>query len=99
MLTEHNLEKYYALSKDDPASYLHTPDKTLFVILKLKEKSPSHVFVDSKDYAKYYNSVINDVDLLAYSSKIKDTFDDCVILNDYEKFIKKTYYIAEGKTK
>lgn len=99
VLTEHNLEKYYALSKDNPASYLHTPDKTLFIILKLKEKSPSHTFVDSKDYAQYYNSVIDDADLLAYSTKIKDTFDDSVILNDYEKFIKKTYYIADGKTK
>lgn len=99
VLTEHNLEKYSALSKDDPTSYLHTPDKTLIVILKLKEKSPSHSFVNSKDYAKYYNSIINDTDLLAYSKKIKDIFDDSVILNDYEKFIKKTYYIAEGKTK
>ena len=99
VLTEHNLEKYYALSKDNPAFYLHTPDKTLFIILKLKEKSPSHTFVDSKDYAQYYNSVIDDADLLAYSTKIKDTFDDSVILNDYEKFIKKTYYIADGKTK
>ena len=99
VLTEHNLEKYYALSKDDPASYLHTPDKTLFVILKLKEKSPSHTFADSKDYAEYYSSVINDADLLAYSEKIKDKFGDGVILNDYEKFIKKTYNITEEKTK
>ncbi len=99
VLTEHNLEKYYALSKDDPASYLHTPDKTLFVVLKLKEKSPSHVFINSRDYAEYYNSVINDLDLLSYSQKINDIFDDSVILNDYEKFIRKTYYITEGKTK
>ena len=99
ILTEHNLEKYFALSKDDPAAYLHTPDKTLLIILKLKEKSPSHRFADSKDYAKYYNSVINDADLLDYSDKIEDKFDDSVILNDYEKFIKKTYFIAEGRTK
>ncbi len=99
VLSEHNLEKYYALSKDDPASFLHTPDKTLFIILKLKEKSLSHVFENSKDYAKYYKSIIDDFDLITYSEKIKDTFDDSVILNDYEKFIKKTYHIAEGKTK
>lgn len=98
-IAEHHLEKYYALSKDNPASYLHTPDKTLLIVLKLKEKSPSHTFIDSKDYAKYYSSIINDADLLEYSQKIKDTFDDSVILNDYEKFIKKTYHIAEGKTK
>lgn len=99
ILTEHNLEKYFALSKDDPAAYIHTPDKTLLMILDLKEKTPSHRFIDSKDYANYYNSVINDEDLIKYSQKIKDTFDDSVILNDYEKFIKKTYYIAEGKIK
>lgn len=99
ILTEHNLEKYFALSKDDPAAYIHTPDKTLLMILDLKEKTPAHRFIDSKDYANYYNSVINDEDLIKYSQKIKDTFDDSVILNDYEKFIKKTYYIAEGKIK
>ena len=98
-LSEHNLKKYFALSKDDPASFLHTPDKTLFVLLSLKEKSPSHTFINSKDYAKYYSSIINDGDLLSYSKKIEDTFDDSVILNDYETFIKKSYYIAEGKTK
>lgn len=99
VLTKHNLEKYFALSKDDPASFLHTPDKTLFVVLRLKEKTPDYHFVNSKDYAQYYNSVINDADLLAYSEKIEDTFDDSVILNDYEKFMKKTYYIAEGRLK
>ncbi len=99
VLTEHNLDKYFALSRDDPASYFHTPDKTLIVILHLKEKRPSYSFINSKDYASYYNSVINDADLMRYSTKISDTFDDSVVLNDYEKFIRKTYYIAEGKTK
>ena len=99
ILSEHNLEKYFALSKDDPSSFLHTPDKTLLIVLQLKEKSPSHKFIDSKDYAKYYNSVITDSDLLSYSKKIEDIFDDSVILNNYETFIKKSYYIADGKTK
>lgn len=99
VLTEHNLDKYFALSKDNPASYFHTPDKTLIVILHLKEKSPSFQFVDSKDYARYYNSVIDDADLISYSTKISDNFDNSVILNDYCTFIKKTYQIAEGRTK
>lgn len=99
VISEHNLEKYHALSKDDPASFLHTPDKTLFVLLRLKEKEPSYSFINSEDYANYYKSVINDKDLLAYSTKIEDIFDDSVILNDYEKFIKKSYFITEGKIK
>lgn len=99
VLTEHNLDKYFALSKDNPSSYFHTPDKTLMVILRLKEKAPFYQFRDSKDYAAYYNSVIDDADLMGYSTKIKDEFDNSVILNNYETFIKKTYHIAEGKTK
>jgi hypothetical protein len=99
VITEHNLDKYFALSKDNPDSYYHTPDKTLIVLLRLKEKSPGYVFRNSKDYASYYNSVINDNNLLAYSTKIADTFSDAVILNDYEDFIKRSYYIAQGKMK
>ena len=99
VLSAHNLEKYFALSKDDPTSYFHTPDKTLIIVLHLKEKSPSHVFIDSKDYAEYYKSVIDDEDLMSYSTSIRDDFDDTVILNDYEKFIKKTYHITEGRIK
>lgn len=99
VLTEHNLDKYFALSKDNPASYFHTPDKTLIVIIRLKEKCPSYKFDNSKDYARYYSSVINDADLMSYSTKIADNFDNSVILNDYSMFIRKTYQIAEGRTK
>ena len=99
ILTERNLDKYIALSKDNPSSFFHTPDKTLIVILHLKEKSHLYKFIDSKDYAKYYSSIIDDPDIISYSTKIKDAFDDSVILNDYEKFIEKTFHIVEGRTK
>lgn len=99
IISEHNLGKYLKLSKDNPDNYFHTPDKTLLILLSLKEKSPSHHFVNSKDYAKYYLSVINDKDLISYSNKAKDIFDKGVILNNYTDFIKRTYYLAEGKIK
>lgn len=99
LVTKHNLDKYFVLSKDNPDSFYHTPDKTLIVLLSLKEKSENYKFDDSKDYADYYLSVINDNDLISYSDKIKDGFDDSVILNNYSDFIKRTYYIAEGKIK
>ena len=38
VISEHNLDKYLALSKDDPSIFFHTPDKTLVVLIKLKEK-------------------------------------------------------------
>lgn len=35
----------------------------------------------------------------SYSNKIKDSFDDSVIYNNYEDFLKRTYYIIMGKLK
>lgn len=99
VISEHNLDKYLALSKDNPRKYFHTPDKTLIVLIKLKEKSPNYSFVDADDYATYYRSVIHDSDLMHYSNKIKDSFDDSVIYNDYEDFLQRTYYIIMGNLK
>lgn len=99
IITQHNLDKYFALSKDNPDCFYHTPDKTLIVLLRLKEKAPNFAFHSSKEYADYYKSVIEDTDLLAYSTKINDTFDDSVILNNYSDFLKRTYFIVQGKRK
>ncbi len=99
VISEHNLDKYLALSKDDPSIFFHTPDKTLVVLIKLKEKALNYYFRNSTDYADYYRSVINDSDLMRYSSKIKDPFDDSVIYNDYEDFLKRTYHIIMGRLK
>lgn len=99
VLSEHNMGKYFALSKDNPDAFYHTPDKTLFVIIRLKEKSEDYQFADSKDYARYYSSVIDDEDLLSYSTKVEDKFDRSVILNDYCDFIRRTYSIVYGREK
>lgn len=99
VISEHNLDKYLALSKDDPGIFFHTPDKTLVVLVKLKEKKPNYNFKNSDDYADYYRSVIDDIDLMCYSDKIEDTFDDSVIYNDYEDFLKRTYHIIMGRLK
>ena len=93
------MKKYLALSKDDPYVFFHTPDKTLVVLVKLKEKAPNYHFKNSIDYADYYRSIISDNNLMSYSDKINDTFDDSVIYNDYEDFLKRTYYIIMGRLK
>ena len=99
IISAHNLDKYLALSKDDPSIFFHAPDKTLVVLIKLKEKALNYYFRNSDDYADYYRSVINDSDLMYYSSKINDAFDDSVIYNNYEDFIKRTYHIIMGRLK
>lgn len=99
VITEHNLDKYLMLSRDDPKAFCHTPDKTLIVLLTLSEKEPNYRFRDSRDYADYYGKVIDSPNTITYSEKIKDIFDDSVMLNNYSDFIRRSYFIAEGKTK
>lgn len=99
VISEHNLDKYLALSKDDPFKFFHTPDKTLVVLIKLKEKELNFHFRNSSDYADYYRSVINDDDLMVFSDKIHDPFDDSVIYNNYEDFLNRTYHIIMGRLK
>ena len=98
-ITPHNMDKYLALSKDNPAVFYHTPDKTLVVLIKLKEKSPLYLYKDDVEYASYYQSVIHDNDLLSYAAQISDPFGDGVIFNDYEDFIERTYHIVLGRLK
>lgn len=99
IISEHNLDKYLALSKDNPNVFFHTPDKTLVVLIKLKEKASSNYFINSSDYADYYRSIINDADLMSYSNKIKVPFENSVIYNNYEDFLVRTYHIIMGKLK
>lgn len=101
VVTSHNLDKYLALSKDNPTLFYHTPDKTLIVLIKLKEKSPNYRFTNDKEYANYYKSVIGDEDLFSYAMPLNadDPFEDGVIFNDYIDFIERTYHIVLGKLK
>ena len=78
---------------------IKTPDKTLVVLIKLKEKALNYYFENSTNYADYYRSVLNDDDLMSYSTKINDPFNDSVIYNDYEDFINRTYHIIMGRLK
>lgn len=93
IISQHNLDKYIALSNEDPNVFYHTPDKTLLLLVKLKEKEPDYKYTDSDEYADYYKSVIEEPDLLSYSDKHIDNIGEEMILNDYEKFIKETYNI------
>lgn len=99
MISEHNLDKYLKLSNDDPSVYFHTPDKTLVVLITLKEKALNYYFLNESDYSNYYRSIINDNDLMKYSTKIPDCFGNSVILNNYENFIKRTVDLINGKLK
>lgn len=98
VITQHNLDKYVKISADNPDTFFHTPDKTLVVLLSLKEQ-PGKTFINDSDYAAHYLSRINENGLISYSNKINDVFGDSVILNNYEDYIKRTVFISKGKMK
>ncbi len=99
-ISQHLLAKYEALSTDDPRSYLHTPDKTLFVLLHLAETDESETsFENSEEYATYYKLHINDPQLIMFSDKFQDNFGDTVILNDYNNFLDRCIHIIKGHLK
>ncbi len=99
IISEHNLNKYLKLSCDDPNIFYHTPDKTLVVLLSLKEKAPNYKFKNENDYNSYYLSVINDSDLLSYSTKIHDFFGSAIVFNDCEDFLIRSCFTIKGKLK
>lgn len=99
IISEHNMGKYLALSKDNPDVFFHTPEKTLFVVLKLKDKRDGNKFADESEYAEWYKSIMNDNDIMEYFEQTKDTFGNGVIYNDYEDFMQRTYHIIMGKIK
>lgn len=99
IISEHNLDKYLRLSTDDPGTFFHTPDKTLVILINLKERSQNYQFKDDKEYNTYYASNIDAPDLMRYSTKICDTFGQSVILNNYSDFIMRTGYIIKGRLK
>lgn len=89
IITKHNIDKYIKLSNDDPNIYFHIPNKTLLVLLNLKENKNNTKFISFVDYADYYFENINDKHLITYSNNVLDGFGNHIILNNYEDFIKR----------
>ncbi|MDR0741396.1 MAG: hypothetical protein LBF28_01330 [Rickettsiales bacterium] len=83
IFTNHNVEKYLKLSQDNPATFLHTPDKTLLMVVAL----PKLVLAKTTNKKKYKTNYANaDIKL---SKAIADNFDNSVILNNYDEFMNK----------
>jgi hypothetical protein len=88
-ISEHNLEKYTALSKDNSDVYMHTPNKTLMYIVHLSEDKNMKT---KKEYQEFY---LNNPFILTFSENNVD-FSKGIVYNDYELFIKKVAYTILG---
>ncbi|MBO5827084.1 MAG: hypothetical protein J6R59_01200 [Paludibacteraceae bacterium] len=80
VFSEHNNEKYVALSYDDPETDKDVPNKTLMFIVHVKTDDVK----TRDDYLSYHNFNKSELELTNYTYS---EYGDAVILNDYEKFL------------
>jgi hypothetical protein len=95
-ITENNIHKYITLSKDEPKAYFHTPDKTLLYLVKLPHY-PAYeddmYILDFETYKNYYKDKRIEI-----SNNAKDyIFEEGIIINDLEKFVKKITHLILGQ--
>lgn len=91
-ITNDNLKKYLMLSKDDEDNFEHTPNKTLIFIIKFS-KLDKKIIKNKEQYKKFY---LNNKKELKISKTKYYEFDNQVILNDYEKFMKKLVHTIKS---
>lgn len=89
-ITNHNVDKYIILSRDNVDVYLHTPIKTLLFLIKLPECNKEEIKTRAQ-YTEYYLNRRADMPIQV-SSSIAGEFGEAIILNDYEIFISKVVH-------
>lgn len=84
-LSGRNIEKYIKLSQDNPKNYLHTPDKTLLMVIALPRMDSCKPKIKNRvDYKNVYLKAE-----VGLSNKIAVSFGPAVILNNYDMFMNK----------
>lgn len=86
--TDHNVEKYRVLSRDNIELAAHTPDKTLLYVIHLPDiPEPPR---DKNTYVSQYQDM---EDMTVSETQANyGRFSPTVIFNDYETFIEKVVY-------
>jgi hypothetical protein len=89
-----NLKKYINLSMDNPSLYFHTPNKTLIFIVNNPQITEGLIGKTPIEYRDKLTGHSHSFEM----KFIKDViFDNGIILNDYEDFIKKITHQILGE--
>ncbi len=89
VFSDHYLNKYCILDKDDPSSSFHSPDKMLMYVVQL----PGPGCISTKrDYLSVYRRLVSRTPNGFANVVNVAQFSKSVILNDYEKFADKVYH-------
>jgi len=86
-ISEHNLDKYIRLSKDNIDLYFHTPNKTLISIIELSPFDTSKI-KNASDFYNYFNLGNFNVSF----SNTHFNFGNGIVYNDFLLFIDKVYH-------
>lgn len=86
----HNSLKYRVMSMDNIETFAHTPTKTLLFVYHIPDIQNFNVKTKN-DYKTYYLQTFEDLQL-EVSHIDFGTFEEAVIFNDYENFIRKTVH-------
>lgn len=90
-ITSNNVDKYIKISEDNVDAFYHTPNKTLFCLLKIGDfakKTPK----TADEYKQYFFN--NDFEIKYSSTQLN--FKSQTIYNDYELFMQKIYHAIKA---
>lgn len=88
-IKQHHVEKYLKLSEDNPEVMMHTPTKTLFMLV---DHEIHGTFEYKGDYNEFF-SIRENVKIRLSDDPY--SFDESVVYNDYESFINKVAHYFE----
>ncbi len=90
--SEHNSSKYMTLSNDNTDFFIHTPNKTLLYVINLPNIAAT--INNKQDYCNFYNNLpqIN----ITKTTMNYGIFNNAVIFNEYELFIKKICHYIQS---
>jgi hypothetical protein len=89
-----NLKKYTKLSNDNVNCYMHTPNKTLILVININDNI-QQTFNCRTEYEEYHKNSDN-FELKFSEKQFNCKFGNAVIYNNYEEFIKKVAYFIKS---
>ncbi len=90
--TQHNVEKYLTLSKDNIAQFFHSPTKTFLGVVNFP--SIETKITSKAEYVQHYLD-LDEIEV-QFSQNDYGQFDNSVIYNDYEMYIDKVVHYIKS---
>lgn len=95
-ITEHNMQKYSVLAKDNIEQFMHTPNKTLIYVVHVSPDIPEETKT-KEEYMNYYNKHKNKLCIKKSENEYKELKKGGnIIFNNYKSFMDKIYHTIKS---